>query len=188
MVVSKKLICALTLLLVTCSSWAVDWFAYGGSLGTALVVHGDEAIRSYSDTLHSVVLEVDASMEFIVHPSIRIAAGSILLTDFKFKDGDHYNSLDYNFYAGTRIYPGLGGLRLGVDYNLGRRTDFIDIPPVDEVKSTAWGNGFRFLLEYDFRYKKTGLQPMIGGSWRYVPRGGNTADHTLSVYFKLLYR
>ena len=188
MMASKKLICTFMFLLVAFSSWAVDWFAYGGALGTALVVPGDEAIRSYSDTLHNVVLELDATMEFIVHPSIRIAAGSILLTDFKFKDGDHYNSLDYNFYAGTRIYPGLGGLRLGVDYNLGRRTDFIDIPPVDEVKSTAWGNGFRFLLEYDFRYKKTGLQPMIGGSWRYVPRGANTADHIFSVYFKLLYR
>ena len=188
MMASKKLICTFMFLLVAFSSWAVDWFAYGGALGTALVVPGDEAIRSYSDTLHCVVLELDATMEFIVHPSIRIAAGSILLTDFKFKDGDHYNSLDYNFYAGTRIYPGLGGLRLGVDYHLGRRTDFIDIPPVDEVKSTAWGNGFRFLLEYDFRYKKTGLQPMIGGSWRYVPRGANTADHIFSVYFKLLYR
>lgn len=185
---SKKIICTFIFLLVAFSSWAADWFAYGGSLGTALVVHGDESLRSYFDTLHCVVLEVDGTMEFILHPSIRIAAGSILLADFKFKDGNYYNSLDYNFYGGVRIYPGLGGLRLGVDYNLGRRTDFIDISPVNEVKSTAWGNGFRFLLEYDFRYTKTGLLPMLGGSWRYVPRGGNTADHTLSIYFKLLYR
>lgn len=188
MMASKKLICTFMFLLVAFSSWAVDWFAYGGSLGTALVINGDESIRSYSETLHCVVLEVDATMEFILHPSIRIAAGSILLADFKFKDGASYNSLDYNFYGGARIYPGLGGLRLGVDYNLGRRTDFIDIEPINEVKSTAWGNGFRLLLEYDFRYTKTGLLPMLGGSWRYVPRGGNTADHTLSVYFKLLYR
>lgn len=184
----KKSFCIALFLLLGFSSWAADWFAYGGSLGTALVVHGDESLRSYFDTLHCVVLEVDGTMEFILHPSIRIAAGSILLADFKFKDGNYYNSLDYNFYGGVRIYPGLGGLRLGVDYNLGRRTDFIDISPVNEVKSTAWGNGFRFLLEYDFRYTKTGLLPMLGGSWRYVPRGGNIADHTLSIYFKLLYR
>lgn len=184
----KKYICTLLLLFVALSTWAADWFAYGGSLGTALVVHGDESLRSYFDTLHCVVLEVDGTMEFILHPSIRIAAGSILLADFKFKDGNYCNSLDYNFYGGVRIYPGLGGLRLGVDYNLGRRTDFVDISPVNEVKSTAWGNGFRFLLEYDFRYTKTGLLPMLGGSWRYVPRGGNTADHILSIYFKLLYR
>ena len=188
MMASKKLICTFIVLLGACSSWAVDWFAYGGSLGTALVVNGDESIRSYSETFHCVVLEVDATMEFILHPSIRIATGSILLADFKFKDGNYYNSLDYNFYGGARIYPGLGGLRLGVDYNLGRRTDFIDIPPVNEVKSPSWGNGFRFLIEYDFRYTKTGLLPMLGGSWRYVPRGANTADHGLSVYFKLLYR
>ena len=110
MMASKKLICTFMFLLVAFSSWAVDWFAYGGSLGTALVINGDESIRSYSETLHCVVLEVDATMEFILHPSIRIAAGSILLADFKFKDGASYNSLDYNFYGGARIYPGLGGL------------------------------------------------------------------------------
>lgn len=184
----KKSFCIALFLLLGFSSWAADWFAYGGSFGTALVVNGDKAFRAASEDMHRVVLEFDATMEFIIHPAIRIAAGSILLADFKFMDERHYNSLDYNFYGGIRGYPGLGGLRLGVDYNLGRRTDFIDIPSINGVKSTAWGNGFRFLLEYDFRHEKTGLLPMIGGSWRYLPRGGNTSDHILSVYFKLLYR
>ena len=188
MKIIKKSLCVALFLLLSFSSWAADWFAYGGSFGTALVVNGDKALRESSDYMHRVVLEFDATMEFIIHPAIRIAAGSILLTDFKFKDELSYNSLDYNFYTGARIYPGLGGLRIGVDYNLGRRTDFVDMPSVNTVKSTAWGNGFRFLLEYDFRYEKMGLQPIIGGGWRYVPRGGDTSDHILSVYFKLLYR
>ena len=185
---ARKVILTILLLSVAVSSWAVEWFAYGGSFGTGIVLNNDSSLRSYAEDMQRVVLELDGTMEFIFHPSIRIAAGSILLTDFKFKGDEYYNSLDYSIYGGIRIYPGLGGLRLGVDYNLGRRTDFIDIPPVNDVNSSALGNGFRFLLEYDFRYAKTGLLPMVGGSWRYVPRGGDTSDHILSVYFKLLYR
>ncbi len=174
-------------LLIASSAWPLDWLAYGGSLGTAAVVTDDEAVRTIADEFHRVVLEMDATAEFVIHPAIRVAAGSILLTDFKFKDGQHYNSLDYNFYTGLRVYPGLGGLRLGVDYNLGRRTDFIDMELVDDILSTSWGNGFRFLLEYDFKSGGKGLAPIIGGSWRHVPRGGSS-DHILSIYFKLLYR
>lgn len=185
---ARKVILTILLLSVAFSSWAVEWFAYGGSFGTGIVLNNDSSLRSYAEDMHRVVLELDGTMEFIFHPSIRVAAGSILLTDFKFKGDEYYNSLDYSIYGGIRIYPGLGGLRLGVDYNLGRRTDFIDIPPVNDVNSSAWGNGFRFLLEYDFRYAKTGLLPMVGGSWRYVPRGGDASDHIISVYFKLLYR
>lgn len=187
MQVVKKIIFIVAFLSAAVSAWTVDWFAFGGSLGTAVLVDGDEEIRSYSEKLHRVVLETDATMEFVIHPAIRISLGSILLADFKFKDGQHYNSLDYSFYGGIRVYPGLGGLRLGVDYNLGRRTDFIDVPPVNGTYSTAWGNGFRFLLEYDFRWQKTGFMPIVGGSWRHIPRGGSS-DHILSVYFKLLYR
>ena len=58
---------------------------------------------------------------------------------------------------------------------------------LEDTHSTRWGNGFRFLLEYDFKSGNTGLAPIIGGSWRHIPRGGSS-DHILSIYFKLLYR
>ena len=134
---ARKVILTILLLSVAFSSWAVEWFAYGGSFGTGIVLNNDSSLRSYAEDMHRVVLELDGTMEFIFHPSIRIAAGSILLTDFKFKGDEYYNSLDYSIYGGIRIYPGLGGLRLGVDYNLGRRTDFIDSNPENDVNSSA---------------------------------------------------
>lgn len=184
---TKKILLTSLFLFSTLSAWTVDWFAFGGSFGTSAIVNGDKSLKDYTDDLHRVVLEFDLTTEFIIHPAIRLSLGSILLTDFRFKNDNHFNSLDYNFYTGVRIYPGLAGLRLGVDYNLGRRTDFVKIDTTQDVRSTQWGNGFRFLLEYDFRSDKTGLLPIIGGSWRHVPRGGSS-DHTFSIYFKLLYR
>ena len=187
MVASKKIILCGIVFLAATTCWAVDWLALGGSFGTAAVVNKDESFRAATEGLSRVVLELDATAELVLHPNIRIALGSILLTDFKFKGDDRYHSLDYGFYSGLRIYPGLGGLRLGVDYNLGRRTDFIRMAVLEDTYSTRWGNGFRFLLEYDFKSGSTGLAPIIGGSWRHIPRGGSS-DHILSIYFKLLYR
>lgn len=187
MMAIKRIILGISFLLAATSCWAADWLAFGGSLGTAAVVTDDAVVRTVAEDFHRVVLEMDATAEFVLHPAIRIALGSILLTDFKFKDGQHYNSLDYAFYSGLRVYLGLGGLRAGIDYNLGRRTDFIEMALVDDTVSTSWGNGFRFLLEYDFKSGGTGLAPIIGGSWRHVPRGGSS-DHILSIYFKLLHR
>lgn len=184
---AKKILLAVLFLFTTLSAWTVDWFAFGGSFGTSAIVNTDKSIRQYTENFHRIVLEFDITTEFTLHPAIRLSFGSILLTDFRFKNDNHFNSLDYNFYTGVRVYPGLAGLRLGVDYNLGRRTDFIQIDSLQDTRSTRWGNGFRFLLEYDFRAGKTGLLPIIGGGWRHVPRGGSS-DHIFSVYFKLLYR
>lgn len=184
-VLKKNLLIAFFFFVVS-SVWSIDWFAFGGSIGTAGVVNGDSG-RKFADGVHRIVLETDVTAEFVIHPMIRVALGSVILADFNFKDDKHFNSLDYSFYAGIRVYPGLAGLRLGVDYNLGRRTDFIDIATFDETRSTHWGNGFRFLLEYDFKSGNEGLAPIVGGSWRHVPRGGSS-DHIFSIFFKLLYR
>lgn len=187
MIVSKKIILSSVLLWVATSCWAVDWLAWGGSFGTAAVVNKDAGFRRITEDFNRVVIEFDAMAELVVHPTIRIVLGSVLLTDFKFKGDDSYHSLDYGFYSGLRVYTGLGGLRAGVDYNLGRRTDFIRMAGLKDIHSTPWGNGFRFLLEYDFKSGNPGLAPIIGGSWRHIPRGGSS-DHILSIYFKLLYR
>ena len=134
MVKSKKIILCGILFLAATTCWAVDWLALGGSFGTAAVVNKDESFRAATEGLSRVVLELDVTAELVLHPNIRIALGSILLTDFKFKGDDSYHSLDYGFYSGLRIYPGLGGLRLGVDYNLGRRTDFIRMAVLEDIQ------------------------------------------------------
>lgn len=183
----KKAFFSCLLIFSAATCWTANWFAYGGSFGTSAIVEGNKSTHKYTNNLHRVVLEFDATAELIIHPALHISIGSILLTDFNFKDGNHYNSLDYSFYTGLRIYPGLAGLRFGIDYNLGSRIDFIQVPTLREVRSTDWGNGFRILLEYDFRAGEEGFLPIVGGSWRHIPRGGSS-DHIFSIYFKLLYR
>ncbi|MDY4708275.1 MAG: hypothetical protein SO390_07935, partial [Candidatus Treponema excrementipullorum] len=71
---------------------------------------------------------------------------------------------------------------------IGRRNDFIDMVSIGKLQpATQWGNGFRFLLEYDFFYNNKGVSPVVGAAWRHVPRGG-FSDNALSVYLKFLYR
>jgi len=92
--------------------------------------------------------------------------------------------LDWCGNAGLRLYPGLGGMNLGVEYSLGTRQDHVKIGNGDSDNSfTPWGNGFRFVAEYDFSAHTEAFAPVVGLAWRRMPRGSNVADNIFSLYF-----
>lgn len=163
--------------------------AFGGSLGTAAMIYGGESVAAQADDFPRFVLECDVSMGFLLDEAVRLNVGTVSACDFRIKNGDHCNLVDYAFYGGIRLYPGLAGLCLGVDYMLGRRTDFVDLSgnAGNGVSSTAWGNGFRFLAAYDFTSGGTGFAPVVGCAWRRMPRGGSS-DNLISLFFRMSYR
>ena len=170
-----------------------DWFGFGGSLGTGGVwssgslVENPEALQNIKG-FYRVILETDACVELRFQKNIVLAGGLYSLFDFKFKNGEHAHSIDYGFYSGLRIYPELKGFRFGVDYLIGRRNDFIDMVSIGKLQpATQWGNGFRFLLEYDFFYNNKGVSPVVAAAWRHVALGG-FSDNALSVDLKSVYR
>ncbi|HZK20229.1 MAG TPA: hypothetical protein VFC68_05820 [Treponemataceae bacterium] len=164
------------------------------SIGTSAVVYGDEIVKAQNELIKQkgnpfrFVFSTDVSLGLMLDPQVRILTGGTLATDFCFH-GDYYaNRLDYGFFTGVRIYTGLAGLVAGVDYVCGRRSDYLMLPDDSGAKTfrTSWGNGFRFIAEYDFSNGQAdyGLAPIVTMSWRRMPRGGYY-DHNYSVCFKI---
>lgn len=91
--------------------------------------------------------------------------------------------LDWCGNAGLRLYPGLGGLNVGVEYSIGIRQDIIRTKnATPDTGFTPWGNGFRFISEYDFASQIEGFGPIVGITWRHMPRGNKTSDNIFSLY------
>ena len=82
-------------------------------------------------------------------------------------------------------------------YALGARTDFIEEEILEDdgsskkrsvVESTAWGNGFKIGVEYDFLYNsdKRSL-PALGFFYRLMPRGGKSYDNIFAFYINMVF-
>lgn len=182
------LICAVLCIVSVQYAGAENRVTFGGSVGTAAVIYGDKQLTDGTSGFTRLVVEADASVGFLLDPMIRFLIGGVTTCDFRFQGSEHCNLIDYAVYSGIRLYPGLAGLCAGVDYVLGRRSDFIAVGSgQDGVRSTDWGNGFRFLVEYDFTAGGTGFAPVVGCAWRRMPRG-TYADNIISLYFRMAYR
>ncbi|HQL05169.1 MAG TPA: hypothetical protein PLU33_08510 [Treponemataceae bacterium] len=211
----RKLISVWFILFIILISVHADysrWLTGQVSAGTSAVIYGDKDFRTFNKYLLSndykrFMFTVDASGGIILDEHVRFSFGSLLNYDSFVKSRFNAVYLDYNFYTGIRIYPELRGFNFGIDYVVGRRSNVLKLPlfdsdtsltdsaldgsvtedPADIVPHTPWGNGFRFTAEYDFMYDSTGLAPMVGVSWRCMPRG-TFYDNIFSVFFKMLFR
>ncbi len=203
----RKLLSAGFILFVLLVSVHADysrWVTAQVSAGTSAISYGDKGFRDFnkvllSDDFKRFVFLLDVSGGLRLDEHIRFSFGSILNYDSFTKSSYQALYLDYNFYTGIRIYPELQGLNFGIDYVLGRRSNLFKLPSsyIDSSSSnnnvtsttthTPWGNGFRLTAEYDFMYDTTGFAPMIGLSWRCMPRG-SVYDNVFSVFMKILFR
>lgn len=125
-------------------------------------------------------------VSFKVMSPLKIMLGFDLLSDFNWGGGEHANYLDYAFWAGLKIYPGIAGFNFFVDYALGQRADFIDNDEIDETNTAAWGNGFRVGIEYDFLHNSEHrFMPSVGFYYRLMPRGDDQYDNIFAIYVTL---
>jgi hypothetical protein len=161
---------------------------YEGGFGSGFIFYGSQGVRSANrsfDASNQIILAADCAALFPLADSVFFAAGADSTFDFRWKGSDHLNRCDYAGTIGFRVYPGLAGLICSVDYALGRRTDFISLDDNDEsIENTSWGNGFKFGLSYDFTGGKETYAPILGASWRHMPRGGYS-DDMLVIFFKV---
>ncbi len=170
------------------SAWSLDSniLFMQGSVGTGTTIYGDSAITELNKSLTEegfsrLYLSGDVSFGILADRYIRFCVGAVTADDFFLHSESYVFYLDYAFFTGIRIYPGLSGLNFSVDYLVGQRADFAKDT---DINLTPWGNGFRFLVEYDFNPDRPGFAPVIGGSWRHMPRGTDTSDDILSLYFR----
>ena len=161
-------------------------------IGTAGILYGDDSTKELTKTLTNdefsrMILSGELGFSIKLDKSIRFVTGGNVSYDLFIKNSQNASFLDYAFFGGLRVYPNLGGFNVGLEYNIGQRANFYNLVDYEATSGlTNWGNGFRFVTEYDFSYYTEGLAPVIGFSYRRMPRGG-FADNFFSFYFRLTY-
>lgn len=187
----KKTFLAIVLLLSFFSLQAMDRrLTFDGGLVTGFPFYGDTDIKDGKEKMMEkggrVIIGSTADINFAVMDSLTLFAGADFLADLASCKTDYYDQLDYAFFGGLKIYPGFGGLNLSLAYALGNRSDFTRLEDEKTDSSTAWGNGMRFSVEYNFSHTNFYyLYPSIGLYWRWIPRGDFKTDHILAAYILL---
>ncbi|OJF76492.1 MAG: hypothetical protein BKP49_06570 [Treponema sp. CETP13] len=186
-----------TILFIICSLLGMPLYAKTSpfftqiSVGISAVQYGDSEINKKTETVKdlddsfSFIISTDASLGIILSEEVRLVAGGYFVSDINTNREYYANHLDYGMFSGVRIYTGLAGLVFGVDYDCGSCSSFYNLED-DGTSSdtTAWGNGYRFLLEYDFSNGTERFAPILDLSWRHMPRG-SYSDNNFTVSFKL---
>ncbi len=173
---------------IVVSAVAYERASFDWNISTSAVSYGSAAVRqavksvTVGDYTHLVISgETGTSVKLD-----DVLFGTVSLTPV----ADIYTGnmgeailLDYSGNAGLRMYPGIGGMNIGVEYSLGCRQDYFRSGEEDGIVSfTPFGNGFRFIAEYDFSIHTSGYAPVVGVAWRHMPRGNNESDNIFSLY------
>lgn len=182
----KRFICVL--MAVSCIAFvsAASKFKFTWAAGSSAMFYGDPNFIEKFDGLEAkgcknVVLFGELGFRLMCTDNIAFCLNALLNMDLLTNLSDSGFFLDYAVSGGVKVYPGLGGLCIGMEYATGRRSDSItDVP--EHVSS--WGNGFRFLVEYEFTNLLKAFSPSLGMAWRRMPRGNNSADNILSFYIR----
>ncbi len=141
-------------------------------------------IKTEIKTDKRVIIGSFASLNLNVVKQVTFFTGCDFLADFNWSENIYAHRLHLGFPLGFKIYPGLAGLNFGLAYVLGFRADFTKASSDYKTKNiTAWGNGFKFLAEYNFAHDGfSKYLPTIGCSWTYMPRGNYEKDNLLTFY------
>lgn len=188
----KKLTAVLVFLLVSGIVTANEYTHPFWSLGTSALFYGDPAVKEQNETLKkqdykSLILTGEFGGRFQLDDKVDFVLSAYLTFDSLGKQTKSILRLDYGVTGGVNLRPGLGGLSIGCEYCTGQRADIdhLDSGTADAT-ATQWGNGYRFRFEYDFSALFNGIAPVLGVSWKSIPRGNNCRDGNLAFYFRLV--
>ena len=125
------------------------FFTTEASLGTGISIYDSSADEARKNLLSEkgykrIILGLTLDTNLNISDPLKIMIGTELFSDFLWKSSDHYNSLDYSFFTGIKIFPNSTGLNFSISYVLGNRSDFFTEAPKKQTQS--WGNGFRLSI------------------------------------------
>ena len=177
------------------SAFAEEKKLFGGDAGLvfAIPVYGDTS----SPFSNRVLLGADGDISLTLGTPLKLMLGADLISDINWDGNKHKNHLDYAGWFGIKVYPGIAGLDAYLAYALGARTDYIEEEYENELgekqkksvtETTAWGNGFKLGIEYDFLHgseRKT--MPAIGFFYRMMPRGSKSYDNIFAFYVNMVF-
>ena len=163
-----------------------SFFTTEVSLGTGISIYDSTGSDNRKTLLKDsdykrIILGLTADTNLNISDPLKVLFGFETFCDFLWKDSDYYNSCDYAFFTGIKVFPNKTGLNLSISYVLGSRSDYFSQAPKKSDKS--WGNGFRLSIQYDFmQNKEYRIKPNVGAYYRFVPRGSYNKDHILCLY------
>ena len=167
-------------------------FSFGLSSGSVFydsveMLNQTKGIREYDD-YKRLLLGASTSINYnpIKEASFYIGAESFF--DIYWTDQYNANYISLDFPFGIKIYPNIGGLNLGLAYLFGIRFDNVDFEEYYYSESTAWGNGFKINIEYNFAHDLDfSILPAIGCYWKCIPRGRGNYDNQIGAYVALCF-
>ena len=185
----KKYLSFAFIILIASSSLsaAERLFSFSAGLSSGVPVYGANSVVSTGSEIQKgnrVILGTIASINVNPINQVSFYLGNDTLWDYTWNASEKSSKMHVSFPLGIKIYPGLGGLNLGLAYTLGVRVDNIKTDLAGEYNgSTPWGNGFKFQAEYNFAHEGSSRYlPSIGGYWNLMPRGNNSYDNLIVLY------
>ena len=175
------------LLFFTSLSASENLFSVSAGLTSGVPIYGTNSVASTGSEIEKgnrVILGSLLSLNLNPLKQVTFYLGNDILWDITWNANDKSSKLHVSFPLGIKVYPGLGGLNVGLAYTLGFRADNIKVESIGEYNETSpWGNGFKFQVEYNFAHDgKFRYLPSIGGYWNLMPRGHESYDNLIVLY------
>ena len=172
------------LLFFTSLSASERLFSVSAGLTSGVPIYGTNSVASTGSEIEKgnrVILGSLLSLNLNPLKQVTFYLGNDILWDITWNANDKSSKLHVSFPLGIKVYPGLGGLNVGLAYTLGFRADNIKVESIGEYNETSpWGNGFKFQVEYNFAHDgKSRYLPSIGGYWNLMPRGHESYDNLI---------
>ncbi len=183
----KLLVLFITFFIAMSLSAEEELFSLSAGISSGIPLYGagsstryDKALPGNTRAIFGTVVSVNLNLI----KQITLFAGNDNVFDLCWNSTEYVHKMHFSFPLGIKIYPGLGGLDIGLAYTLGFRFDYTNTTEFSEKKEfTSWGNGLKVLVEYNFAHEgKSKYYPTIGGYWNLMPRGNNSFDNLLVLY------
>ncbi|MCQ2592329.1 MAG: hypothetical protein MJ188_06050 [Treponema sp.] len=156
----------------------------GVPIHTAKASSSRDSILTKSTTFKRIIFGGNTDLIFNFSDTFKAMAGADTFCELTWEGSTYYNTMDFSFFGGIKVFPNLAGFNINAAYVFGSKGIFINTEDIHKQKNlTAWGNGFRIGIEYDFFYgEDAAICPIVGGYYRYMPRGDYNYDHIFAAY------
>ena len=185
----KKISVLLFSALLFCSALSAKerLFSFSAGLSSGVPIYGTNSVVSTGSEIskgNRIILGVNTAVNINPIKQISFYLGNDTLWDLTWNASEKSHKLHISFPLGIKVYPGLGGLNVGLAYTLGVRIDSVNTNQAGEYNGASpWGNGFKFQVEYNFAHEgKSRYYPSIGGYWNLMPRGNDSFDNLIVLY------
>jgi len=184
----KKYLLFIFILLFACTALSAKdrLVSFSAGLSSGVPIYSSGSVASTGTEIsgaNRIILGLNTYVNINPIKQVSFYLGNDTLWDLTWNSSEHSHKTHVSFPLGIKVYPGLGGLNVGLAYTLGFRADAIKTDEVEYNGVSSWGNGFKFQVEYNFAHEGgSQYYPSVGGYWNLMPRGNDSYDNLIVLY------